>query len=267
MKRYRVKPGDKVDLSKLDPDDISARPTAKDDAKQELAELNAKLEKLQELLFAEHSHKLLVVLQGIDTAGKDGTIAHVFEGVNPQGVDVTSFKEPTEVELEHDYLWRVHGKVPGKGMIGIFNRSYYEDVLVVRVHHLISKEECERRYVQIKNFEQLLCEEGTTILKFFLNISKDEQKKRLQARLDDPTKLWKFRYTDVKERGYWDDYRSAFERMLEETTTETAPWYIVPSNKKWYRNLVVARLIVETLEGLNMKYPPSQIDPAKVKLD
>ena len=267
MKRYRVKPGDKVDLSKLDPHDTSVRPGTKDEARDEPAKLTARLEELQELLFAQHKHRLLIVLQGIDTAGKDGTIAHVFQGVNPQGVDVISYKEPTEVELEHDYLWRCHRAVPGNGMIAIFNRSHYEDVLVVRVHGQITRAECARRYKQINDFERLLVEEGTTVLKFFLNISKDEQKKRLQARLADPRKLWKFRYTDLKERKLWDEYQTAFADMLEECSTDEAPWYVVPSNKKWDPEPHRRGLIVDTLEALKMTYPPSEIDPASVKLD
>jgi PPK2 family polyphosphate:nucleotide phosphotransferase len=267
VKRYRVKPGDKVDLRKIDPDDISAEPGAKDEARAELEKLNRKLEELQELLYAQHEHKLLIVLQGMDTSGKDGTIRHVFEGVNPQGVDVTSFKEPSTIELAHDYLWRVHKEVPPKGMIRIFNRSHYEDVLVVRVHGLITAEECERRYRHINEFERMLVDEDTTILKFFLHISKDEQKRRLQARLSDPHKHWKFSESDVKERTRWDDYWRAYERCFMETSTERAPWYVIPSNKKWYRNLAVARLIVGALEDMKMDYPTCKIDLSKIHID
>jgi len=203
----------------------------------------------------------------MDTSGKDGVIRHVFEGVNPQGVRVASFKEPSTSELAHDYLWRVHHEVPGRGEIAIFNRSHYEDVLVVRVHGKISREECERRFEQINDFERMLVEEGTTVLKFFLNIGKDEQKERLAARLSDPRKHWKFSYSDVRERALWDDYHRAYVDLLEKTSTDAAPWYVVPANRKWYRNLVVARLIVSALEDLKMKYPESTIDPATIHLE
>ncbi len=267
MKHHRLKPGDPVSLSKLDPEDTSVLDHTKDEARAELERLRGKLEELQELLFAQHEHKLLVVLQGMDSSGKDGVISHVFEGVNPMGVHVSSFKEPTEVQLDHDYLWRIHERVPAKGEIAIFNRSHYEDVVVVRVHDLITKEERARRFRQINDWERMLVEEGTTILKFFLHISKDEQRKRLQARLDDPKKRWKFRYSDVRERALWDDYTKAYEAAIEATNTEIAPWYVVPANKKWYRNLVVARAIVDTLDGLGMSYPEPALDPAQIKLD
>lgn len=267
MKHYRVKPGEEVDLRKIDADDTAAAPETKDDAHAELEKLSKKLEELQELLFAQHEHKLLIVLQGMDTSGKDGTIQHVFEGVNPQGVRVTSFKEPSTVELAHDYLWRVHEEVPAKGMIGIFNRSHYEDVLVVRVHGQITADECERRYRHLVEFERMLVEEGTTILKFFLHISKDEQKRRLEARLSDPRKHWKFAYGDVKERALWDDYQRAYERLLAATSTERAPWYVIPADKKWYRNLAIARLIVGTLEDLKMDYPKTELDLSKIRID
>jgi PPK2 family polyphosphate:nucleotide phosphotransferase len=210
---------------------------------------------LQELLYAEHKHKLLVVLQARDAGGKDGTIRHVFEGVNPQGVKVAGFKVPTPIELDHDYLWRVHRRVPGKGEIVIFNRSHYEDVLVVRVHELVPPEVWGRRFAQINDFERLLAEEGTTILKFYLNIGPDEQKERLQARLDEPHKRWKFNPGDLKERKLWPDYTRAYEDVLSKTSTEWAPWTVVPANRKWYRNLVIATTIIETLEGLDMRYP------------
>ncbi len=205
-------------------------------------------------------HKFLIVLQAMDTGGKDGTIRHVFEGVNPQGVKVTSFKAPTSEELDHDYLWRVHRLMPGMGEIMIFNRSHYEDVLVVRVHELVPADVWRRRYDQINHFERMLGEEGTTILKFYLNIDQDEQKQRLQARLDDPDKRWKFNVGDLQERQLWSKYIKAYEDVLSKTSTEWAPWYIVPANHKWYRNLVVATTIVETLQSLKMKYPTPQVD-------
>jgi len=197
----------------------------------------------------------LIVLQGIDTAGKDGTIRYVFGDVNPQGTYVVNFKVPTRNELAHDYLWRIHQHTPGKGDIAIFNRSHYEDVLVVRVHNLVPEEVWQKRYHQINEFERTLADEGTTILKFFLNINKKEQAKRFLARLDRPNKRWKFNPSDLDEREYWDEYQLAFEAMLKQTSTPWAPWYVVPSDRKWYRNLVVASVIVEKLKSLNMKYP------------
>ena len=267
MDRYRVIPGSRVVLSNYDPGDTREFSGDKDEGKDKLDELNDRLEALQELLYAEHKHKLLIVLQGMDTSGKDGVIRHVFEGVNPQGVRVANFKVPTPQELDHDYLWRVHEQVPGSGEIVIFNRSHYEDVLVVRVHELVSQERWSRRYQQINDFECLLVEEGTTILKFFLHIDQHEQKERLQARLDDPNKRWKFNVGDLKERKLWDDYRRAYEDVLSRTSSETAPWYIVPSNHKWYRNLVIASVIVETLDKLKMSYPEPEEDLGSIKIE
>jgi PPK2 family polyphosphate:nucleotide phosphotransferase len=255
MQRYRIAPGSQVDLSQWDPDDKTAFPIKKKEGHARLKTLNKRLEPLQELLYAEHEHRLLIVLQAMDTGGKDGTIRHVFEGVNPQGVKVASFKVPTPQELDHDYLWRVHPHTPGNGEIVIFNRSHYEDVLIVRVHNLVPEAVWRRRYAQINSFEKMLAEEGTTILKFFLHISLDEQKERLQARLDEPHKRWKFNPSDLAERKLWPEYTRAYEEALGQTSTEWAPWYVVPANRKWYRNLVVGSLIIETLEGLKMAYP------------
>jgi len=255
MERYHVEPGSKINLSQWDPNDKSAFGGSKREAREALRALNERLEALQELLYAEHKHKVLIVLQAMDTGGKDGTIRHVFEGVDPQGVKVASFKVPTPEELDHDYLWRVHKQVPARGEIVIFNRSHYEDVLVVRVHNLAPPAVWGRRYAHINDFERLLVEEGTTILKFFLHIGLDEQKERLQARLDEPHKRWKFNLGDLDERRLWPEYERAYEDVLSKTSTEQAPWYIVPANRKWYRNLVVATVLVETLEGLNMDYP------------
>jgi PPK2 family polyphosphate:nucleotide phosphotransferase len=200
----------------------------------------------------------------MDAGGKDGTIKHVMGGVNPQGCQVTSFKQPTARELAHDYLWRIHMAVPSRGYIGIYNRSHYEDVLVVRVHNLVPEEVWSTRYEQINHFEKLLAETGTTILKFFLYISKEEQKERFEARLTDPTKNWKFSAGDVKERRYWDDYMLAYEEALSRCNTPWAPWYIIPANRKWYRNLVVSQTIVETLEKLDMHYPPPLADAGSI---
>ncbi|MBL7064064.1 MAG: polyphosphate kinase 2 family protein [Anaerolineae bacterium] len=255
MERYRVKPGSQIDLSQWDPNDKSTFDGSKREAREALRALNERLEALQELLYAEDKHKVLIVLQAMDTGGKDGTIRHVFEGVNPQGVKVTGFKAPTLEELAHDYLWRVHKQTPSQGEIVIFNRSHYEDVLVVRVHNLVPPAVWGRRYAHINDFERMLADEGTTILKFFLHISLDEQKERLQARLDEPDKRWKFSLGDLDERKLWPDYMRAYEDVLSKTSTEWAPWYIVPANRKWYRNLVVATVLVEALEGLDMRYP------------
>jgi len=253
LKRYRIKPGSKVDLARYDPGETSG--ANKLDTEKVFADLNQRLELLQEHLWAEHKHKVLVVLQGLDTSGKDGTIRKVFEGVNPLGVRVAAFKAPTEEELDHDFLWRVHKQVPGRGEIAIFNRSHYEDVLVPRVRKLVPQKVWKARYDQINDFEQLLTETGTTILKFFLHISKDEQKQRLQERLDDPEKRWKFRKGDLEDRALWDDYMKAYEDLLCRTSTEEVPWYVVPADKKWYRNLVIAGVLVETLEKLGIGVP------------
>lgn len=258
--RYRVEPGTRVDLSRFDAADTSAFPQGKSKTQDVFARLNGRLEELQERLWAEHRHKVLVVLQGRDTSGKDGTIRHVFDGVNPIGVRVASFKAPTPEELEHDFLWRVHSKVPGSGEMVIFNRSHYEDVLAARVHRLVPAEVWQARYDQINAFEALLSESGTTILKLFLHIDADEQKERLQARLDDPAKRWKFRKGDLVDRRLWHDYTAAYEEALSRTSTPHAPWYVVPANKKWYRNLVVATVLVEALEKLDMKVPEPEED-------
>jgi PPK2 family polyphosphate:nucleotide phosphotransferase len=255
---YRSVPGTEVDLTRHDPRDRSLCPSGKAEGRRLTAELNAELESLQEMLWAEGKHKLLVVLQAMDTGGKDGTIRHVFDGTNPQGVKVASFKKPTSKELAHDYLWRVHRQTPGNGEIVIFNRSHYEDVLVVRVHDLVPPETWGRRYDHINDWERRLADEGTTILKFFLNISKEEQKERLQARLDEPHKRWKFSHGDLAERAHWDAYQTAYETALSKTSTAWAPWYVVPSDRKWYRNLVISSVLVDTLRGLDMQVPNAE---------
>ncbi len=267
MNKYRVAPGDKIKISDWDPNDKSKFDGDKLQAQKRLEELNNELEALQELLYAEHKNRVLVVLQAMDTGGKDGTIRHVFEGVNPQGVKVASFKVPTREELDHDYLWRVHKQTPGKGEIVIFNRSHYEDVLVVRVHKFVPKDVWALRYEQINEFERSLYEEGTTILKFFLHIDLKEQKERLQARLDDPNKQWKFSLGDLEERKLWPEYTKAYEDVLDKTSTKWAPWYIVPANRKWYRNLVVASIMVDALKRLNMSYPQSEDDLNQVDIE
>lgn len=256
--QYRVAPGAKIDLNKWDADDKSLFEGGKGKGQEALPALNQQLESLQELLYAEGKHKVLIVLQGMDTAGKDGVIRHVFNGVNPQGVKVASFKVPTPLEMAHDYLWRIHKETPGRGEIVIFNRSHYEDVLVVRVHTLVPPEVWERRYEHINAFEKILADEGTTILKFFLHISKEEQRQRLQERLDTPKKHWKFSAADLAERKLWDQYMAAYEAVLSKTSTAHAPWYIVPANRKWYRNLVISHVIIQTLERLNMRFPEAK---------
>ena len=267
MERYRVQPGSTINLREWDPNDTSGSDGDKGEGKDQLDELNDELEELQELLYAEHKHKLLIVLQGMDTSGKDGTIRHVFDGVNPQGVRVANFKVPTRIELDHDYLWRVHQQTPGRGEIVIFNRSHYEDVLVVRVHSLVPPEVWSRRYAHINEFERTLAEEGTTILKFYLHIDLEEQKERFQARLDEPHKRWKFKLGDLEERQLWPQYMQAYEDVLNKTSAAWAPWYIVPANRKWFRNLVVGTVLVDTLKGLNMRYPEPEDDLAGVVIE
>ena len=260
MEHYRVPPGSSIDLKQWDPDERIFYDGGTKSARKHLIELNNRLEELQELLYAERKHRLLIVLQAMDTGGKDGTIRHVFDGVNPQGVKVASFKVPTRKELDHDYLWRVHKVVPGDGEITIFNRSHYEDVLVVRVHELVPPDVWGKRYQHINDFERMLADEGTTILKFYLHISSDEQKERLQARLDEPGKQWKFSLGDLKERKRWSEYIRAYQDVLSKTSTPWAPWYIIPANRKWYRNLVIASILINTLEGLGMSYPQPEDD-------
>lgn len=262
----RLKPGKKVDLAKWDPD---WTPGVKDreEAEAALAKNQEKLAKLQYLLYAENKHAMLVILQGMDACGKDGTVRHVMHGVNPQACRVTSFKAPTSQELDHDFLWRIHQHVPPKGEIGIFNRSHYEDVLIVRVKNLVPKDVWSKRYKQINQFERLLSRNNVTILKFFLHISKEEQKQRLQERLADPTKNWKMNPDDLKERDRWDEYMKAYEAALSECSTKWAPWHIIPADKKWFRNLAVSQAIIEALEGLRMKFPKPDFDPKKIKVN
>ena len=267
MDRYRVKPNEKIKLEKLDPADRSAYEGDKEKAQEDLAKLNDKLEEYQELLYAEHKHRVLIVLQAMDTGGKDGVIRRVFDGVNPQGVRVASFKVPTAEELDHDYLWRVHKMTPGRGEIVIFNRSHYEDVLVVRVHGLVSEKTWKKRYDHINEFERLMANEGTTILKFFLHIDKDEQKERLQARLDEPDKHWKFSLGDLEERKLWNQYMAAYKDVLNKTSTPWAPWYVIPANRKWYRDLVISTILVNTLKKLDMHYPEPKDDLTNVVIE
>jgi PPK2 family polyphosphate:nucleotide phosphotransferase len=261
----RVRPGSRVDLSKIDP--AATHGHAKAKADEELAAGLERLTDLQDRIWAEARHKVLVVLQGIDAAGKDGTVRHVMSAFNPQGCPVTSFKVPSADELAHDYLWRVHRAVPGKGEIGVFNRSHYEDVLIVRVHDLVPRKTWRRRYDEINAFEELLADEGTTIVKFFLYIDRDEQRARFQARLDDPTKRWKFRLGDLEERKRWDDYIAAYEDALSRCSTSRAPWYVIPANHKWFRNLAVAEILADTLDELKPRYPEPAEDLTAVRVE
>lgn len=267
MKNHQVKPKSKLNLSHFDADDTGdykKTGKSKEKAKAVTEELIIRLGELQERLYANGNRALLIVLQGMDTSGKDGTIKSVMSGVNPQGCKVVSFRTPSPEEIDHDFLWRVHQRAPAKGQIGIFNRSHYEDVLITRVHGLISDTVVNQRFNQIKEFEELLSESGIVILKFFLHISKDEQKKRLEERISNPEKRWKFNEADLEERKLWKNYLNAFEAMMAATSTDRAPWYIVPANHKWYRNLIIAERIVDALESMKLKTPPA---PAGINFD
>ena len=230
-----------------------------------LAKNIARLDELQYLMYAEHRRALLVVLQGIDASGKDGTIRHVMSGLNPQGCRVTAFKVPVGEEVEHDFLWRVHRAAPARGDIAIFNRSHYEEVLVARVRKLVPKDAWSKRYDQINAFERMLVENGTIVVKFFLHISKAEQRRRFEERLDDPTKQWKLSPGDFEDRTYWDDYVEAYEDALSRCSTEGAPWYVVPADRKWVRNFAVSRILVETLDACDMKFPKPTADVPRLR--
>lgn len=270
----RVKPDSNLDLGKIDPnntpewkhDEDASGLSSKDAGKAKILELNERLEALQELLYAEGKHRVLIVIQAMDAGGKDGTIKHVFEGVNPSGVRAPAFKAPSGLERSHDYLWRIHQHVPADGQLTIFNRSHYEDVLVVRVMDLVEKDRWKKRYGHIANFEQMLVDEGTTIIKLFLHISKEEQQERLQERLDRPEKNWKFDEGDLVHRERWEDYQEAFEVALSKTSTSDAPWYVIPANRKWYRNIAVSEIVIQTLEGLNMEFPPAPENITSMKI-
>lgn len=253
--QYRVNPK-KFSLKNFNAKDKSERTGSKEQNSLELAKLAAEINILQDILNAEGKRKVLLVLQGMDASGKDGIVRHVFSECDPLGIRQASFKAPSSDELVHDYLWRVHQQVPKDGELVIFNRSHYEDVLIVKVHNWIDIAECERRYAQINDFERLLTETGTTIIKCFLHISKEEQKNRMQERLDNPNKTWKFNPGDLKERDLWPKYMQAYEQALKATSTEYAPWYIVPADSKTNRNLLISRLLLNTLKTMKLKYPP-----------
>ena len=253
--KYRVKPGSKVDLKDWDPSDKSAVPADKAERVQRLDDLSEQINQLQDLLYAAQEEGVLIVLQGMDTSGKDGTIRHVFKAADPLGVRAVAFKAPSPVELAHDFLWRVHAQVPGRGEMVIFNRSHYEDVLVVPVHGWITPAECKRRYDRINEFERLLTDHGALVLKFFLYISKDEQRRRLQERIDVPEKRWKFRLDDLTERKLWKDYMKAYADALQATSTDWSSWYVIPSDSKTTRNLIISEILIEQLKALKLSYP------------
>lgn len=261
----RVKPGSRVKLASLDPGATFGH--SKDAATAELAAGLARLTRLQDRLWAENKRRVLIVLQGIDASGKDGTVNHVMSAFNPMGCSVTSFKVPTPIEAAHDFLWRVHQRTPGNGEIAIFNRSHYEELLVVRVHDFVPKRVWSQHFDQINEFERLLTDEGTTILKFFLMIDRDEQKTRLQSRIDDPTKNWKFKLGDLAERKLWDRYMVAYEDILRRCSTDYAPWYVIPANRNWFRNLAIADIVADTLEELNPRYPKPTEDLSGVVVE
>jgi PPK2 family polyphosphate:nucleotide phosphotransferase len=261
---WLVPAGDRLRLASRDPDSTPHAPGDRDTTNAAAVALHNELGVLQERLWAENERSLLVVLQAMDAGGKDGTIKKVFTGVNPQGVKVTSFKAPSDEERAYDFLWRIHRCAPRHGEIGIFNRSHYEDVLVVRVHGWITPQVCKARYESIKAFERTLSREGTRVVKLMLHISKDEQAARMRKRLEKPNKAWKFNTADLEERKYWDDYTKAYQDALSATSTDDAPWYVVPANKKWYRDWAVLTILTETLREMDPKFPPPQIDLSKV---
>lgn len=264
-KDYRIKPDSKVNLKDFATKDDGG--LNKEEGLRQFEKLKERLPELQRKLYAEGTQALLVVLQAMDTGGKDSTIRSVFTGFNPVGCRVVSFKTPNDTELHHDFLWRVHQNVPRLGDITIFNRSHYEDVLIARVKDLVPKPRWRKRYEHINAFERLLYDEGTRVVKFFLHISKEYQKERLLKRLKDPAKHWKFNPMDLGERERWDDYQTAYEEALERCSTKDAPWYVVPSETRWYRDLVVARVLVDTLEAMNPEYPPPSFDADKIEIE
>jgi PPK2 family polyphosphate:nucleotide phosphotransferase len=262
---YLVKPHTKVRLAKISSSDTGIF-KSEEAAKSVLINHRDALDNLQDVFYASQAKALLVVLQGMDTAGKDGTIKHIFSGINPQGCDVAAFKVPTPIEARHDFLWRVHAQVPPRGMIGIFNRSHYEDVLSPRVHNLISAEVAQRRLDNINEFESFLADNDVLILKFYLHISKDEQTRRLQARLDNKKKHWKLSDADIHERQFWPRYMDAYNDILSATSRKHAPWFVIPSDNKWYRNIAISAVIVDLMQSLNLKYPKPTVDASAIKL-
>jgi PPK2 family polyphosphate:nucleotide phosphotransferase len=264
-KELLIRPGARIKLSDCDP--AATHGIEKNAGERQLTKNLDRLSVLQYLLYAEAKRSLLVVLQGIDAGGKDGTIRHVMSGLNPQGVRVTPFKVPEGAEKRHDYLWRIHQALPELGQIGIFNRSHYEDVLVVRVHSLVPKSVWSKRYKQINDFEHMLTENGVRIVKFLLYIDKAEQARRFRERLDDKSKNWKFSPADLKEREYWDQYMSAYQDMLHRCSTKCAPWYVIPANKKWFRNLAVSQILCEEMESMKLRYPKPAAGLSAIKFE
>jgi PPK2 family polyphosphate:nucleotide phosphotransferase len=260
-----VGPGHKIKLSKIDAGDTGG--ATKEKAQERFCELRERISELQQILAAEHRRSLLLVFQAMDTGGKDGAIKDLCAGLNPAGVEVRSFKAPSSEDLDHDFLWRIHQAAPAKGMIGIWNRSHYEDVLVVRVHKLVPKKVWKARYDEINQFEKMLTENGTTIVKVMLHISKEEQKDRLQARLDNPEKWWKFNVGDLKERAFWSDYQDAYEDAVNKCSTKWTPWHIVPANHKWARNLAVAEIVLAALKAIDPQFPKASFDPKTIKIE
>jgi PPK2 family polyphosphate:nucleotide phosphotransferase len=264
--RWRVEPGSKLRLADIDTSSKAGAPGNKEETDAACDDLVAELSEWQNRLWAEGEQSLLMVLQAMDAGGKDGSIRKVFTGVNPQGVRVASFKAPTHIELEHDFLWRIHREVPRRGEVGVFNRSHYEDVLIVRVDELVPESVWRDRFEQIRNFEATLAAAGTAVVKFFLHISKEEQAERLQARLDDPTKRWKFAAADLDVREHWDSYQAAYEEAIAETSTEAAPWYVIPADRKWYRNWAILTVLLATMERLDPQFPPEEPGLADLKV-
>ena len=262
---YLISPDKPLRLKKI-PTDTTGGFADEDAAIEAMKKHRHTLDELQEILYAGGTQGLLIVLQGMDTSGKDGTIRSIFNGVNPQGCDVTSFKVPTSLEAKHDYLWRVHSAVPARGMIGIFNRSHYEDVLAPRVHQTITPKQVKQHLSEIRDFESMLTDNGITIRKFFLHISFDEQGKRLQARIDDPDKHWKLSEGDFAERRLWGEYQQAYDDIFSATSTSDCPWYVIPADHKWHRNVAISGIIAETLGGMKLSYPKPTIDVSKLEI-
>jgi PPK2 family polyphosphate:nucleotide phosphotransferase len=262
--RFLIEPATSVRLGKIDPA-FRDKHESRESAAPEILKHVERIAKLQYLLYADGTQSLLVVLQALDAGGKDGVVRHVFSAMNPQGTSVFSFKQPSKLEASHDFLWRAHLRTPGKGEVVIFNRSHYEDVLVARVHKLVPKHVWSKRYELINDFERMLVEHGTSILKFYLHISPEEQLKRFKQRLDDPQRHWKISETDYSERELWSDYIAAFEEAMEKTSTKQAPWFAIPSNHKWFRDLAISEIVADTLEDMNLKLPATNVDIAEIR--
>jgi PPK2 family polyphosphate:nucleotide phosphotransferase len=268
LERYRVKTGAKLNFDQLEScDKALCDGGGKEDFEPQFDLLQSQLQQLQKRLYAQNKHRVLVVMQAMDTGGKDGCIKHVFSRIDPQGIRVRSFKKPSAEELAYDFLWRVHAQVPSRGQLVIFNRSHYEDIIAVRVKKIFPDEVWKRRQRHVIDFERMLAEEGTTIVKIFLHISKDEQKRRLESRLQNPAKHWKFNPDDLADRARWSEFMSAYEDVISKTSTDLAPWYVVPADRKWYRNLCVARIMLDTLKGLNMEFPAIDWDPKQIRIE